>query len=340
MGKNIDYAEFTQTGHRDPVPATSGKVKMKKQKQQDTELEEGQILDSPLRLNAKEDSEFLETSLTVSEVQEEELDHMDDLDTCMESEALAEHDHDNDHDQEQEDNITSEEGWLKRQCALDENREQREKMKLKLERQQQLAEAKLKDEEERLELAQMEQEIKDINARRLVTKSSAHVQSRIWKKLVSGSKTIKHFKSPKIGQWASKGVNAVSCGKVKAVNHESRVNIWLNSSQELDYLKEREAIHEYRPDIHVSPENHRSSCLPCLHSRKGLREEHKPVKEKQWVETVTTKDGTRQKDTQRIQARDKTPSVNRSVSEDSRSAGEYMYDHVYEGDDESGVSPC
>ena len=151
------------------------------------------------------------TSLTVSEVQEEELDYMDDLDICMESEVLAEHDHDNDQEQEQEDDITSEEGWLKRQCALDENREQREKMKLKLERQQQLAEAKLKEEEERLELTQMEQEIKDINARRLVTKSSTHVQSRIWKKLVSGSKTTKHFKSPKIGQWASKGVNAVSC---------------------------------------------------------------------------------------------------------------------------------
>ena len=123
-GRGIDYAEFSRTGKR---KAASKKTK------NDSKLEEGQIVDSPLSITpAEDDFEFNTDSATLStNDNNEDLNYIDDV--YAESEGIL-------GDKEEPDNdITREEVWQQKQEKLVQNRGKREKLKLKLERQKQIA---------------------------------------------------------------------------------------------------------------------------------------------------------------------------------------------------------
>ena len=171
VNKNINYAEFSKTGRKAVAKKSTQRLEM------ESEVEEGQILDSPLSLQVEEDSEF-NTASTLGEfdVNGDLLDY-DDVGTEVyaDSETIQE-----------EEDITSEEVWQKRREDLNAGWEKREKLRLKLQRQKELAMEKLREEEERLELAKMDAEIKQLNAKRSVNLKTKLQTPR--KKTVAGAK--------------------------------------------------------------------------------------------------------------------------------------------------------
>ena len=155
-------------------------------------LEEGQIADSPFRLNPSDD-EFQfqqeEQSATSNinsrfeDNQDTDLDYEDDLlSTRLDVESVitvktSEHDHDHmqggqggleQNEQQPMFDLGRDEVWQQQEQVMAANRERCERLRKRLERQKQVAEEKLREEQEGMELAKMENEIKQINQKRLV----------------------------------------------------------------------------------------------------------------------------------------------------------------------------
>ena len=143
----------------------------------DSELEEGQLQESPLRVEASEDefmiNEQSDTTFTDSRYPrdsevfsdaETALDYIDDVPDdasvqVLDNRQVVEVESEN----ENENDIARDEVWNRQQEILKENREKRERIKIRLERQRQLAEEKLQEEQEKEEFARMQREIKMLN---------------------------------------------------------------------------------------------------------------------------------------------------------------------------------
>ena len=74
--------------------------------------------------------------------------------------------------------LGSDEVWQKQEQILASNREKRERLRKRLERQKQIAEEKLWDEQERMELVRMENEIKQLNQKRSVLNPVLNMTSK------------------------------------------------------------------------------------------------------------------------------------------------------------------
>ena len=150
-------------------------------------LEEGQLADSPLRLNPSDDefgTETIADSVPASLMpsHDSSLDYEDDImqsrgDTASiitvhTSENLDPEAEEPDHDQhviDGDEDLGQDEVWQKREAMLAANREKRERTRKRLLRMRQLAQEKLQEEKERAENAKMEKEIRELNHKRLVS---------------------------------------------------------------------------------------------------------------------------------------------------------------------------
>ena len=154
--KRTDYAKLNKVGlHGD-------------------ELEDGQIIDSPLRGDESDDetvNSSSKTSIKTHTVMEDDdtdtlLDYEDDFpaDSVSEQQVLGAEGGGED--------LASDDVWERQQRKLQEEREQRELLKRRLQRQKDLAQAKFIAEQEKETLKQMERDIMEINQRRSVNTSN------------------------------------------------------------------------------------------------------------------------------------------------------------------------
>ena len=147
---NINYAKLNQAGREAAMSEAEG-------------LEEGQLMDSPFRVEVEED-EFNTESISqpsrpaqsFSDVQSVDLhgkqfvpDYLDDI-----SDQAT-----NVNSEEAENDLGLDEVWRQKSRAMQENREWREWLRKRLVHQKMVVEEKLMEEKEKAELARMEQEI-------------------------------------------------------------------------------------------------------------------------------------------------------------------------------------
>ena len=133
-------------------------------------LEEGQIQDSPLKLNPSDDEFGQEQSSVTTGIDsrfvindgDTSLDYEDDLlQARCEAESVvtiqsSRHDEgmdENEPPMNDENDIGVDEVWQHQERIMKENREKRERLRKRLIRQKQLAEEKLQEEQERMEMA-------------------------------------------------------------------------------------------------------------------------------------------------------------------------------------------
>ena len=162
--KGLDYAKLNAVGTTEPE-----------------DLEEGQIQDSPLQLTVSDDEAFMADgamSAPVSSIpsargsdMEDLLDYEDDLtDTISVSSSRSIqtlHHHKVEEVGDEDEDLGEQERVMK------ENEEKITKMKRKLERQKRMAVQCLKQEQQKMELARMEKEIKEIHQQRSVRNSNS-----------------------------------------------------------------------------------------------------------------------------------------------------------------------
>ena len=138
------------------------------------QLEDGQIEDSPMRINASDDDLGMSsnTSTFMAGIGQGPGMDEDDAETLL--------DYEDDVDEQEvdpepvegavggEEDLASDEVWEKHQKKLQDERERRELLKRRLERQKNLALAEFEAEQEKDELKQMERDISELNQKRLV----------------------------------------------------------------------------------------------------------------------------------------------------------------------------
>ena len=231
------------------------------------------------------DDDDFHTDMT-SEVQEGELlDYVDNFEDTMTQVIDA--------GEKESDNIISEEVGRRHQETLDQNKEEREKMKLKLAPQKQLAEAKLREEEECVELAKMERKIKELNARRSGLKSELSYADHDHRNHPSRKRYDKHDKASRPGRQNNnnpvtqvghrsqfrEGTNADKQRGADLQKQAEKERMWLDSAEDTEY------IHETRSEPGDSPLKN-TNCMPCVHFRRGLRDQRKPTKDIDCSENV------------------------------------------------------
>ena len=128
-------------------------------------MEDGQLADSPLQVVA-DDSEFqMDNAMSNNSLEADRTELISSGSTDPEVTLRAKEV--GDRELEWSD-VAVDDVWEKKQCDLQANRARREQLKLRLERQKQLVEERLREEQENLAMAKMEQEIQELEKRRLV----------------------------------------------------------------------------------------------------------------------------------------------------------------------------
>ena len=140
----------------------------------DSDLEDGQIKDSPIQVMASDD-DFDQTITEASSFSsrmrkldhehsdQESLDYEDDV-----QEEVQEERHTVPDESEGENDVAHDEVWERKQAQIVQSREKREHLRKRLERQRIEAEEKLNEEREKEELEKMEREIRHLDKQRSV----------------------------------------------------------------------------------------------------------------------------------------------------------------------------
>ena len=178
--KKINYADMNNKGRTEE--------EMSANETETDLLEEGQIEDSPFRINPSEDDFTIEVASTAAEVSPVPDRRFEDLSTLADNHVQDDHDQEQVEDDYQygstrsrspararssalnmaDEDESDDKEFCQQELAIVTSREKREKQHRKLERQRRLAEEKLRDEQEKAELARMEREILDLNQKRSV----------------------------------------------------------------------------------------------------------------------------------------------------------------------------
>ena len=232
--KEVDYALFNNTGR----------------KKMDSEMEDGQLAESPFDLHGNDQGEFMTgshqsdmTDTEQDEVLDQTLTHRSDTEPQKleeEQSLLSMNDHE----------LIQDEVWEQQQKILQENKHRREMAKLKLLRKKELNEALLREEEERRALAEMEREVSQLENRRSVKLrviNDEHLNMAYPGDNSTGKH--KHDKHDRHGRCVSyadqydlyeaehRGAS-MNVAPKNPMTGEEKINKWLANSEEVEFFHE------------------------------------------------------------------------------------------------------
>ena len=237
--RGVNYVLYSETGKKYSGSNTSLSSRDMAESVSDRgEKEDGQIEDSPLELHAVGDQEFHNSSESGTGNQElEELD-----DTLLDQSPRKLDDEESMLSSKDQD-LAQDEVWQQQQKILLQNQEKRDKYKLQLQRRKQLNEALLRQEQDRLDIAKMEQQVTNLERKRFVTLK--HVENN--KKSNMAAVTARLPGSRTGGNDVMSGDPGMNvnkhCRDFKHVEEirvpkKDKVNMWLASNEDLNWIHE------------------------------------------------------------------------------------------------------
>ena len=219
----------------------------------DSEVEDGQILDSPLQLMA-EGEDFPGESVTTSShfTEAKFSEGTNDDDTVLDYEEDVQDGEMGDNSDRGSDTSPNEgdsdEEWQAQQQIMQLNKEKRDRARRKLERQRQMAQVKLQEEKEKEELRRMEMEIRDLNQQRFAENNSKFSINKSNLK-ASTQLTVKQSKTnKKIQNSCQSRVKAMRTGNdnnCNYVNKHSRPHV---KFKDVNQLKSKKLVEDVTLD--------------------------------------------------------------------------------------------
>ena len=224
----------------------------------DVEVEDGEVVDSPLTVEAEND-DFTDVTTEAGSIAATEI-----------TESTLEL---GDYEQDESD---QEEMLTQREAAILEAREKREKLKQRLIREKRIAEAKLQEEEEKRELASLESEIMQLNNKRSVknfdietTTEKPKVRYKVKAKPKVNKRIVKRKIQPNIIVNIPQPRKSMTNITENKTTDAEKVKMWLDDSLDYPYIHE---THSEPGDIKCDTQS--NGCMPCI-SRRNMREQRR-----------------------------------------------------------------